>query len=291
MNDQEILNLINKVESSELMIKLLDQLSDKRILCNHNIDNIDKTVAEYLSFHFSEIYNKDADYKSLLRVMCKFNHKDKVEHIFRDNHIDLACKQSCFITSCFTGNLEIIKFITDTVNNEEKTMLINRSEPLIYVYLPLSLVAENGYLEVVKYLVENGADVAADSYEAIIRACESGHLEIVKHLFDSISSEEKNKCLETMNEIENTDLTCNGNVELIKLLHINGLNITSQDCLIFRKSYDRRYMDIVEYIYRVCNQADKQRCLSSGNFYVAKKMIKNNDKEMIKIIYEATKMD
>jgi len=48
--------------------------------------------------------------------------------------------------------------------------------------IELISAAESGHLDVVKYLVEKGADVHADDDGALRWAAESGHLDVVKYL-------------------------------------------------------------------------------------------------------------
>jgi ankyrin repeat protein len=40
--------------------------------------------------------------------------------------------------------------------------------------------AENGYLDVVYYLIEHGADIHADSENALINSAANGHLNVVE---------------------------------------------------------------------------------------------------------------
>ncbi|ETR68205.1 MAG: hypothetical protein OMM_10763, partial [Candidatus Magnetoglobus multicellularis str. Araruama] len=54
---------------------------------------------------------------------------------------------------------------------------------------PLMKASENGHLEIVKLLIENGADISiqqsiAPEYTALIVASIKGHLEIVKYLVE-----------------------------------------------------------------------------------------------------------
>ena len=44
--------------------------------------------------------------------------------------------------------------------------------------------AKYGYLDIVKYLVEHGADIHDDDYRAVCRASEYGHLNVVKYLVE-----------------------------------------------------------------------------------------------------------
>lgn len=45
----------------------------------------------------------------------------------------------------------------------------------------------SGYLDIIKYLVENGANINAGNYlgEALVLAAENGHLDVVKYLVEN----------------------------------------------------------------------------------------------------------
>ena len=49
----------------------------------------------------------------------------------------------------------------------------------------LKVSAMGGYLNIVKYLVEKGANVNAHNTEALIAAAEKGHYDVVKYLVDT----------------------------------------------------------------------------------------------------------
>ena len=51
--------------------------------------------------------------------------------------------------------------------------------------MPLEKLQQNGHLEVVKFLLDRGADVNADNNYAVRRASANGHLEVVKFLLEN----------------------------------------------------------------------------------------------------------
>ena len=53
---------------------------------------------------------------------------------------------------------------------------------LIMTKLSVRYASYNGHLDVVKYLVSQGADIRADNDEAVRWASFNGHLEVVKYL-------------------------------------------------------------------------------------------------------------
>jgi ankyrin repeat protein len=65
----------------------------------------------------------------------------------------------------------------------KKGVDINKSDN--HGWTPLHISCENGYLEIVKLLIENGVDINKfdnDGWTSLHTSCENGHLEIVKLL-------------------------------------------------------------------------------------------------------------
>jgi hypothetical protein len=54
----------------------------------------------------------------------------------------------------------------------------------IFEVNPVMLASSGGHLDVVKYLAEKGLDIHACGDEALISACRSGHLDVVKYLIE-----------------------------------------------------------------------------------------------------------
>jgi ankyrin repeat protein len=62
---------------------------------------------------------------------------------------------------------------------------------------------ENGHLDVVKFLVENGADITVDNHYCVKWASERGHLQVVKFLVENVAFDPtiKNKLKDLYNDL------------------------------------------------------------------------------------------
>jgi ankyrin repeat protein len=74
--------------------------------------------------------------------------------------------------ACLHGNLPVIKYMVGCAD---------ANEPLEY---PLLEAIEHGHLEVVKFLVERGADIHARSGSALRTACVHGRFDVVRYLVE-----------------------------------------------------------------------------------------------------------
>jgi len=78
--------------------------------------------------------------------------------------------------------------------------------------LALCWAAENGYLEIVKYLVENGANIHANNDCALRWAAYKGHLEVVKYLIENGAD------IHADNDSALYCIAWNGHLEVVKYL-------------------------------------------------------------------------
>jgi hypothetical protein len=93
--------------------------------------------------------------------------------------------------------LHIFKFVlSDYITDEDKFTLLqgNRVEDFDPPFNKLNInihwntdyalryASNNGNIEVVKYLIEAGADIHADDSRAIRESCKHGHLQVVEFL-------------------------------------------------------------------------------------------------------------
>lgn len=102
---------------------------------------------------------------------CKTNDVAILEECYNlNNHQILEYYEKGLQWACVKGNLEVVKFLNSIgvdINNE--------------LGAPIRIAAQEGHLEIIKYLVESGAN---DLDWALIIASSNNRFEIVKYLID-----------------------------------------------------------------------------------------------------------
>jgi hypothetical protein len=99
-----------------------------------------------------------------------------------------------------------------------------------------------GYLEVIKYLVENGADIHSCDDYALGCASYFGRLEVVKYLIDNGANIHGN---------DDASLRCassNGHLEVVKFLLENGADIHANDDYSLNYASYNGHLEVVEYL-------------------------------------------
>ena len=118
-------------------------------------------------------------------------------------------------------------------------------------YYPLMIACRNGYLEIVKYLIDNGADIKATgnkSTTALIFALREGHFGIVKCLVGNGADINKHGGFWRENAL--IIASKNGNLEMVKYLVENGsnLNAGSRCGTALMMASEKGHIKIVEYL-------------------------------------------
>ena len=131
------------------------------------------------------------------------------------------------------GFLDLIKYVIEKrVSKEAKVS-------------GLKLAAEQGHLEIVKWLVEYGVGPLDD---ALIAAADKGHIEIVKYLL------EKGANIHAKSDEAVGDASRNGNLEMVKLLVDSGADIHAYQDYALRMAAAKGHLPVVKYL--VENGAD-----------------------------------
>jgi len=177
-------------------------------------------VVQYIIDRFGDQYKLDAKTTALIRG-CEYSQYDLVHHLISavkaeqgrvglqilysclyDLPLKGACKSGdlrmieylidndfpigefAFHRACLDGKLDVIKYLVFRMNLRQGQKgvykLINSSDNYALIWS-----CHQGHFEVVKYLVETGAELHAQHEQALCLACEQGYFEIVKYLVEA----------------------------------------------------------------------------------------------------------
>ncbi|PVZ98621.1 hypothetical protein BB558_005371 [Smittium angustum] len=106
----------------------------------------------------------------------------------------------------------------------------------------LKEASENGYLDIVKYLVENGANIHADQEWALGMASKSGYLDVVKYLV------EKGAKVQARENLALGIACINERLDIVKYLIENGADLKAESW--WRKVFKDKnaHLDVVDYL-------------------------------------------
>ena len=128
-----------------------------------------------------------------------------------------------FLVACAgSGNLEVVNYLKTTAKCDMNRAEKNGCTPFI-------LAAGAGHLEVCKYLLQEGADIDAQSdsgFTATFSACSSGNIEIVKFLYEAGADIEKRS------NKGSTPLyiaAVHGHLDIVSYLYSVGGNVDAAD--------------------------------------------------------------
>jgi len=139
---------------------------------------------------------------------------------------------------------------------------------------PLRKAARYGHLEVVKYLLEQGADLHVDNDYPLRKAARYGHLEVVKYLL------EQGADLHVDNDYPLRYAAENGHLEVVKYLLEQGADLHAGDNDALRWAALRGHLEIVKYL--VEQGAD----LHAENDWALRLAARNSHLEVVKCLVE-----
>ncbi len=114
---------------------------------------------------------------------------------------------------------------------------INRDSPLTWASL-------YGHFEVVVYLIENEADINANNGESLIVACKNGYIEIVQYLVEK-------GIIDEAGGIGLTWAASNGYYDIVKYLVEHGADIHTRQQAALRWADEGGHKEIVQYLLSV----------------------------------------
>ena len=160
------------------------------------------------------------------------------------------------IDACKLGDIEEVKNI----------ILSGKTLPS----MALRLAAENGYMDMVKYLVEKGGDKIGESYsKALCGASGKGHIEIVAFLSEVI----KKNGITGSGERAMVNAASNGHLNVLKYLVEHANNIYDCHRSVIVSAAGKGHLDIIEYLLSVADQQrhvlDDALCIAGANGHLA----------------------
>lgn len=162
-------------------------------------------------------------------------------------------------------------------------LLKSRVISIMYAGNTLVKACEDNKIEVVKCLVNHGADIRFETYLPFRTSCFYGHIELVKYLH-SLSPE----CISSYNNYA-IELSCmNGHTEVVKYLISEGADVSINNYSSFRLACVNNRTEIVEYILyeAIKHKSEKIRCVMSNCNLIFTILFRNGYYDMIRYLLD-----
>ena len=227
----------------DLDFSLLDLTETKREEIFNNKPSLKLTDKMF------EYYFKNKDYKGILsmvnngytfytgdNIRLYYTEKELIE--FKEDCSKLKIDYTLLINYCFS-----IRYASENGHIEVVKLLIDAGADVTAMNnKAIRLASENGHLEVVKLLIGAGADVTANDNEAIRWVSYNGHIEIVKLLIDAGADV-------TANDNEAIRWASRyGHIEIVKLLIGTGADVTAMNNKAIRLASENGHIEVVELL-------------------------------------------
>ena len=224
---------MNLILIPELFFLTTTNLSDKEkislISCSKIIYNYKSLLRFNQRYNLEEIYNKWCMLCVKNITINKFHesYKEKVKELLENLITQSIIVNYLYVNFCSLNtniklfyNKEIIRtIISYGYHYLGMKMMLNNNESFRNINCQFVNASRYGYLEVVKLLIEKGANVRAQNNQGIIDAEKFGNLEIVEFLIKNgadFRSDNGGTLIEASAE---------GYLSIVELLIINGANV------------------------------------------------------------------
>ncbi len=168
---------------------------------------------------------------AIILAMIKY-HFDIVDYLL-DKGITTNDKYKILIRACIYNKLNIVQLLFETDNLD-----IHYHDDA-----PLRVASENGNLDIVKYLVQKGANVHAKNDDALSWALENKKYDVVLFLVKNGANVNLHDD-EALNIFINAEKTLND----IKFLVEHGADVTARNNSFLLTAYRRNRQDLVDYL-------------------------------------------
>ena len=146
----------------------------------------------------------------------------------KDNHLQELIELGINVFSIEKNNLVLLQYLI------ENNFITNDK-----AYINATI---NGHLDVVRYLVDHGANIHAKDDNSLRWASENGHLDVVKYLVEHGAN---------VNGLDDQALrwaSNNGKIEIVKYLVDHGANVHALYDYALRLASQNGHLDVVKYL-------------------------------------------
>lgn len=209
------------------------------VKCNFNVlQEIIKRGYVHILKHVDELENlsplvfiETMNVHDKLKLACNYDQLSIVEYLVENNNNNIkTINNDVIITASFYGRTNIVEyFIKKNIDNKS-------------IFEALTNACDNGHLETMIVLINNGADIKANDSFIIKQAISKGHLNIVKYLVENYVSIDFKDDTYIINSAQK------GYCKMVEYLVYHGADYRTIDDLPIRCALIGGHLDIVKYL-------------------------------------------
>ncbi|BCS82766.1 putative ankyrin repeat protein [Cotonvirus japonicus] len=220
--------------------------------CNYNLFFTNKkffTLINHYKFNTNVIqYAVEQGNLDIIKHINKL--KMLKDPLINDEKFTSFGLQKYFLTSCYLGQLECIKYFVKCganvrANNNEaiRTTVSNGPRTKLMLYFEyFGKGIQQGYMECIEFLVKCGANVQAKNNEAIQSASSLGHLECVKFLV-------RRKANVRANDNYSVKIASKkGHIEVVKFLVERGADVKAGNNCAVQWASEMGHLEVVKFL-------------------------------------------
>ena len=187
-----------------------------------------------LEYDLKELIGKSFSAKNIIMKKFSLETKELINNLIPES-ITIHLSDRHFKCARFVSNNTNIKLFYELWDIQYMVlyehhylamkMMLNNDNSIENINSQLIESSNSGYLEVIKLLIDLGADVQYDNNKAIIKASKNGRFEAVKLLIESGAD------IHAQNNLAIICASENGRLEAVKLLIKYGANVQAQNNL------------------------------------------------------------
>lgn len=204
-------------------------------------DDVATTAAKYGHMDIVQ-YIYDSDVLSTIKYIANGaatgGHMDIIDWAISHGYTDI---EEIIVSATIGGHIDIIIDIHDITTSEISWERI------------ADVAVEYGYLDIVKYAVEMGAD----DYNSMTEiAASNGHMDIIKYLATISDLDWDNVAL---------SMAASTNTTLDNIIYAIQHGATNVEDILYAAA-ENGYVDIVKYIIPLCDEYDKEKLISYAEY-------------------------